>query len=123
MNMTNIDNNKCPECGADLVSIVENGSNLIKCSKCEWAVASTYNGPEYSDNTIYHVYIVQDDDNDVKKIKSVAKICGVNFIQAKAILQAEKTLVAEGLAYKVRDKIKQIRESNVKYMIEPEYRY
>lgn len=76
------------------------------------------------DTTVYRAFLFrQGDICSGKKIRALAKIRGVNYLEAQeALRKEEKIFLAEGDAYGVRDALEQLLQFDVKYEIDPHIR-
>lgn len=118
-----LENNVCPECGAEIIEENREGATLCKCSKCEWAIVSTLESEESLDETIYTIYILADELATKDKMLKIGKIVGWNIIKTKHALSEVKTYVTEGTASELSDIIKALRDNDINHSVEPEYKY
>lgn len=80
--------------------------------------------PMLRDQTIYKFYIIKKEDKcSNAEIKAVAKLCNVNYIEAKNKLTNKIVFIAEGDAYKMKDLQQIISVYEVIYKIKPLYQY
>lgn len=116
-------NYPCPDCGSITEEINEGLTVGAKCTKCGWSVATTYIPPIMQDQTLYTVNIQNGDHKNENHIKIISKIAGVNFLQARTLLQKEKSIIFKGKALEIK-KIKLILEKlNIVTDIEPKFHW
>lgn len=66
---------------------------------------------------------LQQDRSDLEAIRAYSKLKGVNYIQAKRILNDTRVLVAAGTAYDMRELLNRLAQFQVQYEISPPYPY
>ncbi len=75
------------------------------------------------DETIYSVYTIEANYQNAEQIKAVSSVSGMNYLDARKLLQQIKPLIFEGKAINII-KVKDILDSaGLKYEIIPEFRY
>ena len=76
------------------------------------------------DKTIYQLYLIKKDKiYNKSEIKVVAKMCRVDFIEARNRLSNSVVLIAEGNVYEMRDLLQIISGYDVLYEVKPSYPY
>ncbi len=113
----------CPKCNSSTISKIEGSTLIIKCTECEWSVATSYVDPIYEDETVYIVRVGQVLNPNKEQLKAVSSVAGVNFIAAKKTLETPGATLIEGLAPEIKESVAKLSESNVAITIEPEYPY
>lgn len=94
------------------------------CNIAELETPVTCYDPMLYDETTYHLYfILQQDRSDLEAIRAFSKLKGVNYIQAKRILNDTRVLVAAGTAYDMRELLNRLAQFQVQYEISPPYPY
>lgn len=80
--------------------------------------------PMLRDETTYTVYIILKEKkyNNIE-IKAVAKVCNINYLEARNKLINRKTLIAQGNAYEIRDILGILSQYDVNLEIVPAYPY
>ena len=118
---------KCPICDHRLQSYLPEVFALGgHCPSCGWGVVATYMPPIWSDPTPYKIVLTGADFNDKDHIRGIAKVAGVNFLQARRIIQSlQKTepVIFEEQARIVSDMRQRLDQLSIHYRIEPEYPY
>ena len=80
--------------------------------------------PMLRDKTIYKLYLIKRDKiYNKSEIKVVAKMCRVDFIEARNRLSNSVVLIAEGNVYEMRDLLQIISGYDVLYEVKPSYPY
>jgi hypothetical protein len=97
----------CPQCGGVALGFREGRTDGIRCTVCDWSVATTYTPPIQLDRTIYEVRIERGDYRDAGQIKAIANVTGGNFLSARDLLKISQPVVCSGDAQHVL----QVRDS------------
>ena len=114
----------CEICKETMKYHIEGSAQGLRCPVCgNWGVVTTFIDEVYLDETIYSLYIKKPICTDVNKIRCISKIANVNFIKSKQILEAEKTCILKEKALVIKDSIKKLKESDIKYEIFPSFKY
>lgn len=92
---------KCEACGGEVEFRREGSTQGYYCKRCGWAVVTTYIPPIELDETKYQVRIADANYQDEKQVKAVSSVSGLNFLQARKLLQQKNPVVFEGEAPKV----------------------
>ena len=80
--------------------------------------------PMLRDQTIYKFYVIRKEDKcNNTEIKVVAKLCNINYIEAKKKLIDKIVFIAEGGAYKMKELQQIASNCEVHYEISPPYQY
>ncbi len=112
----------CWECGGELVSEIKGSSLVVTCSKCGMSIARSWSEPIREDPTDYKI-ILTDSDCSPAKLKAIAKITGFNYLTIRKISQNTPQELCQGWATVIRDKKKYLDDADVKYIIEPKWKY
>lgn len=118
-----LENNICPECGAKLIIETIKGSNLFKCSECDWAMVGPALNEEQNDYTAYTVFLMQDSMASKDKMFKISKLTGWNILRVKEALSNSKTIIMTGTVSDIKEIVKELRDNCINHSIEPEYRY
>ncbi len=102
--------------------VVEKFSLAWICPKCGYSVATTISEPIYEDETTYSIILSDNDSKDMNAVRGVSKFIGLNFIDAKKLIES-KGVIFEGKADEVLNKKKVLDVYSIKYEITPEFRY
>lgn len=80
--------------------------------------------PMLRDKTTYVVYVIlKEKQCNNFEIKAVAKVCNINYLEARNKLINRKTLIAQGNAYEIRDILEILLQYDVNFKILPPYPY
>ena len=80
--------------------------------------------PMSFDKTIYHIYLILDEDsNNRKEIKACAKVLNINYLKAKEKLNHKRCLLTSGEAGMIQGVLGKLSAFDVHYEIEPPYPY
>ncbi len=113
--------NICDVCGTELIGFIEGMSIGSKCPKCnEVKVVTSYYAVLSNDPTIYEVSLLPNNDANKDNLRDIANLMNISYTNAKELLIAGGLLFS-GKALDVDDKIKKIRNTNLKFNIIPEY--
>ena len=88
----------------------QGSSQGLFCTKCDWAVVTTYFPDIVRDTTNYHIYLINGNPHDATHIKMVADITKLNYIKSKALLMSESPEIFVGRAVDIielRDRLNQ----------------
>jgi transposase-like protein len=114
---------QCEICGSDTVHRVENNTQGFFCTKCNWALVTTYIPEIAQDVTKYRIYLCHADFKNQKHIKALSQIANINFLQARRKIQENKPLILEDNALAIEKAKKFFDELLIKYEIEPDFPY
>ncbi|MFN4291833.1 MAG: hypothetical protein ACK4E7_13275 [Permianibacter sp.] len=121
--MDPVTNFVCEKCGAQAELRQEGSTQGIYCTKCDWAVVTTFIPEIKKDATKYEVRISGGDAHNEQQVKAVAAISGVNFLAAKKLLQELEPVVFAGRAVKVVEVRDVLEKAGITCRISPEFRY
>lgn len=80
--------------------------------------------PMSFDKTIYHIYLILDEDsNNRKEIKACAKVLNINYLKAREKLNHKRCLLTSGEAGMIQGVLEKLSAFDVHYEIEPPYPY
>ncbi|MCD2511653.1 hypothetical protein [Comamonas endophytica] len=120
---TNFLDRRCPQCGSPAEKIHEGLTIGEKCTRCNWSVVTTYIPSIEQDDTLYSINLKNANHHDKDQIKAISKIAGINFLQARNLLQKEKIIVFKGKATEIK-LIKSILENaNISINIHPKFNW
>ncbi len=113
----------CPECGG-LTQVLREGLTLgLSCTRCTWSVVSTCIPEIQLDYTSYEVRVGGGDYRNRPQIKLVADISGVNFLEARKLLQQTEPLIFSGRAVDVVPVREALNRAGLVCTITPEFRW
>lgn len=113
----------CENCSANMISVKNETVQGWECPKCGWNVLTTNIDAIYKDVVEYCIFTERTEKIDKEQIKVISKISGVNFIEAKKILDKNSYCLFEGKAQEIKSIIEQLDNANIKYTITPNYNY
>ncbi len=117
-----MENNKCLNCGNNLQKIKVGSSLSFKCPYCGYAFCTTIaDGIEW-DSKEYTIIIDKNNETTIDKIKTMASISSLNFIESKKIL-IQGGVIAKDLAIIIKEKIDKLKTSNIKFNVNPKFPY
>ena len=114
---------RCENCGSETEYRIEGSTEGLFCTKCDWAVLTTYIPKIAQDITQYKVFLSSADFKNKEHVKVVSKIANKNLLQARKMIQENRPILFEGEAVevdKVRDALKSV---GVKFEIKPNFPY
>ena len=115
-------NNKCPKCGNTMKVVHEPGSVAWVCTHCDYSEATTESDALHNDETIFFVVLLYNDSTNLDVVKALSKFTGLNFIQAKDLINNPKE-IARGFAYEILEKKKYLDDNGIHYFITPDFKY
>ena len=78
--------------------------------------------PMLHDETAYKIYIIlKNSQCNHNEIKAVAKICGINYVEAQNRLKETRNLIVEGDAYKIWNILQKLCKHDVDFEVDPPY--
>ncbi len=113
---------KCEKCGSKMEFRIEGHTKGWFCKKCGDAIVTSHFSNFEMDLQIYNVYVKSNNNIDIKSIKIISEISGLNYIKAKEILQSGGLLL-NGLANDIDKDIVILKKSNINFFIQPDYPY
>jgi len=116
------DNEVCESCGALVEARREGSVQGVFCTRCDWAVVTTWLPEILRDETLYEVKVVAGDYKNEKHIKAIAKLKELNFLAARKLLQTESSFVVfNGKAAQLVDVRGVLISACMEYVIRPEF--
>ena len=80
--------------------------------------------PMSFDKTIYHIYLILDEDsNNRKEIKACAKVLNINYLKTREKLNHKRCLLTSGEAGMIQGVLEKLSAFDVHYEIKPPYPY
>ena len=119
---TYIQHCKCPECGSDAIVKWCPSNISTKCTKCGYEISSTLFHPIDSDETECCVSLESHQEISKSNLSILSELTGFNYIKCKEIL-IKGAVLKSGLARDVNDLIDTLSLSNIKFNVEPEWKY
>ena len=113
----------CEKCNANMNWFSEDSVQGWICHNCGWNLITTDIGEIYKDTVEYSVYIKNGGKVNNEKIKTIARIAGVNFINAREMLIEKHACILKGKAPKVKAVIEELGKSEIEVEVIPKFRY
>lgn len=113
----------CEKCKTDMLHVCENSVQGWSCPTCGWGILTTHIDKIYQDITEYSIHIKKTTDIDKNKIKLISKITGVNYREAKEILDEGDICILKSKAPKVKEVRDKLIEADILFEIEPAFNY
>lgn len=114
--------NQCMECGGELISEVQGSCLSVKCLSCGMSYATTWYDEFTWDHTDYKI-ILTDTDCNAAKLKAIAEITGFNYLTIRKMSQNIPQELYHDNARVIKEKKKLLDDADVKYTIEPKWKY
>jgi hypothetical protein len=111
----------CEICGSPTEGFREGRSDGIRCTQCDWSVATTYTPPIQLDRTIYEVRIDHGDYRDTLQVKAIAQVTGSNLLNAREFLQSSRPMVFRGDASHVAEVRDSLIAAGLIVSIQPDF--
>ncbi len=119
-----IEINKCQHCATNLEHRIKGSTQGLFCNQCDkWVIVTTYIPEIRQDKTKYKIYLLSADSQNKQHIKALAEAANINFLQARKMIQEDKTLILEDEAVVVDRVRKTFKDLSIKYDIEPLFPY
>lgn len=109
----------CEKCGTEMEYFEEGSSCGQKCPNCGWGVVTTKLNPIFADENVYAMRLLSENEVNGLTLKAISKVCGVNYIAAKDIIEKGCETIFSGRASEVVGKKALLDEGGVKYTITP----
>jgi hypothetical protein len=113
----------CPQCGGPTEVRQKGFTRGLYCTRCDWAVVHTEIPQINLDTTLYEVRIRDGDYGNREHVKVVADISGVNFLEARRLLQQREPVVFRGQAIDVVPVRESLKSAGILFTISPEFRW
>lgn len=119
-----IEINKCQDCAANLEHRIKGSTQGLFCEQCDkWVIVTTYIPEIRRDETRYKMYLLSADSNNKQHIIALAKATNINFLQARKMIQRNKSLILEDEAVAINKVRKILHDLSIKYDIQPLFPY
>ena len=121
MNKEKTETMQCPKCGANATVTIEDSTQRIKCTNCDYDVVTTFIPEIEIDETLYTIKITSSN-YSLDFIKSLSKITTLNFISVKKMLDSNSFEFSSN-AITIK-KLKELCISNsIEYSVYPDFKY
>lgn len=117
-----LEDDACPWCHCRTESFCEDSVMGIRCTNCEWCIVTTYIEPIRADTTLYTLSIDKIDNADLDQLRTVSKLLGVNYLEARKLLQnGDAKLVDQ--AVEIQKYKMLLNSKNITFNIYPDFQY
>lgn len=117
-----LEDDECPWCHCRTESFCEDSVMGIRCTNCEWCIVTTYIEPIRADITLYTLSIDKIDNADLDQLRTVSKLLGVNYLEARKLLQnGDAKLVDQ--AVEIQKYKMLLNSKNITFNIYPDFQY
>lgn len=106
-----------------MISICEHASQGWSCPNCGWGIVTTYFDEIYQDIKVYSIFIKSITDIDKNKIKLISKMAGVNYIEAKQMLNKGNVCILKAKAVNIKIAIEKLKIENIPFEVTPKFNY
>lgn len=114
------DNNKCPNCGSQMIAVYDKPTLNLTCPKCGCKIATTKWDEIDLDDTIYKIIIKPITNPKISQIKCISGITGYNFIKSKDVL-LKGGLIKNCKALEVKSSVKKMEKENLNVEVNPKF--
>lgn len=114
---------KCEKCGTEMMHYIKGASQITKCPKCGWGWATSYIEPIHEDTTIYSIIIEHDNDVNEKNVSEIKKYTNQTSPEIISVLKNGNFILTKQNAIEVKNIICELDNLNIKYNIEPEFKW
>lgn len=113
----------CEKCGAEMSPIDPDKPVGMVCPHCGWGWATSYIEPIMADPAVYTVILRDGTPASEDAVKTVSRIAGVNFLQAKRMIENAPVTVFAGKGAAVRCALGELRAAAIRYRVDPPFPY
>jgi len=123
----------CEKCGAEMKEVHSSFSIGMECPNCGWGWVTTHIDAVFEDDINYEIWLIPGNEQSKVKIKVMAEVLGVNFLQAKKILSSEEAVMiykARNEAAATMPKAKRVqtvvallKQAGLRFSIKPDFPY
>jgi hypothetical protein len=83
----------CPKCGGSIEVRLDRSTQGMFCTNCDWAAVTSHLPEILHDSTRYEVRVTGGDFKNEQHLKKVAQLMGINFLEARKLLQGQRAFV------------------------------
>ena len=117
-----LEDDACPWCHCRTESFCEDSVMGIRCTNCEWCIVTTYTEPIRADTTLYTLSIDKIDNADLDQLRTVSKLLGVNYLEARKLLQNGDAKMVNQAVETQKYKLL-LNSKNITFNIYPDFQY
>jgi hypothetical protein len=111
---------KCEKCGSEMKHYKKDSTAGMICESCGWGWVTTQFDEIYADETIYSVSFSKELAENKKALSLISHNTPNNFLTAKKLIENNE-IILTGKASTIIDFLKDCKESNIEYKIEPAF--
>jgi hypothetical protein len=117
------DNNifTCEKCGNKTEIFRKGRTQGLRCTKCDWSVATTYTQPILADQIIYTLKIETGNYQNPDHIKAIANAIGGNFLKARIVLKSLPSIIYTGNAQHVIKLQESLLAAGLGFSVDPKF--
>ena len=113
----------CEMCGTEMIPFSEDYSYGMTCPKCGWGWVTSHFEQIDLDTTDYQVVLQPGNEVKGDVLREISNILGVNYIQAKRIIENTPVTIYKGKARDVVVIIDKLDKKGIKYAVQPDFPY
>lgn len=83
----------CEKCGLEMKYFQDSSTQGWNCEECGWSLVTSSINAIDTDMTIYSIYINSMGEINNDHLKLIAKLANVSYVEAKMLLQTDKSLL------------------------------
>lgn len=113
----------CKNCNSNLMRIKGDSVQGWECPVCGWNMLTTDIEEIYMDMTMYSIYLDGEENINIEKIKEISRLCDINFIKAKSLLEKKGICILNAKAPKIKETIQGLKDVKINYSVVPCFKY
>ncbi len=113
----------CEKCGTEMIPLDPDRPVGMICPKCSWGWTTSYIDPIMDDTTNYTIFLLKGTAVSKETIKAVAEAVGINWLEAKKLLETAPVDIYSGKATDVKVILKFLTAHDIQYKVEPSFPY
>lgn len=114
---------ECEKCKARMNWRKEGSTQGWWCPICEWNMVTTYIEDIDLDMTEYSLYIKNESEIDIDKIKFVSKTANVSAVIAKQMLDGKEVCILKAKAPQIKTVITKLQDLKIDFFVNPMFKY
>jgi hypothetical protein len=114
---------QCEKCNTEMIRFIEKSVQGVRCPNCGWSIITSYIEKVDIDKTQYSIFILHVTNINIEKIKLVAKIMDINYLEAKEVLLSDEVKLCEAKAPKIKKIVEELENEKIPYKVIPDFVY
>lgn len=111
---------RCPECSHELEDLDIGCSSGVICRNCGWSVVTTNLSKMLTEPARYEIRLVNGDHRNLDHLTAVAHSAGINFLEARKLLQGPSgSVIYSGRASEIIKVAEKLNLDGLNYEIVP----